>query len=80
MALRLADDRLMLLDCAGGMHGAVAGTKVNMHATVEHPEWVQSFAFSRDGTICPVDRSNARCAHLCLGVEKVRWSVCTRYM
>ena len=70
MALRLADDRLLLLDCAGGTRVAAAGTNVNMHATVEHPEWAQTFAFARDGTLGPVDRSNARCANLCLGVEK----------
>ena len=67
--LRLARDTLLSLDCAGGTRGCKAGTKVNIHATVEHPEWSQRFVFASDGVLCPVDGGNPACKTLCLGVN-----------
>ena len=55
-------DRRVLLDVEWGR--CVPEQKVNLHATVEHPEWVQHFVLHADGSLGP-----AKARELVLGVS-----------
>jgi hypothetical protein len=62
--------QLMLVDASGGLSQTKEGQKINLHATLEHPEWKQIWRLDpTDGTIGPVHATNPLCAVLCLGVD-----------
>ena len=73
-ALRYVDKdpalQLLLVDAAGGQQQTKEGQNVNLHATLEHPEWKQMWTLNPvDFTIGPDFASNPLCAGLCLGVD-----------
>jgi hypothetical protein len=69
LAVRLASDPAISLDAAGGTASCTKSTKVNLHATVEHPEWAQQWRLT-DGMLSPFSPANDLCPNLCLGVER----------
>ena len=73
-ALRYQDKdpalQLMKVDASGGQDHSKEGQPINLHATLEHPEWSQSWCLNpTDGTIGPLHPANPVCAQLCLGID-----------